>query len=203
MIFWDFDGVIKDSVDVKTRVFVSLFQRFGFDVAERVREHHETHGGMSRFEKMPLYMEWAGEELSSLSVHWYCDQFAHLVINEVINSPWVPGADTYLHSNIHRQMFVVVSATPQKELEQILNELELRECFVDVFGFPTVKKDAIRITLSAFAFEPADCLMIGDALEDYKAAQANGVPFLLRRHTTNALLFSDYTVLSVNDFTAL
>jgi len=203
LIFWDFDGVIKESVDVKTQAFVKLFHRFGLEVAERIREHHETHGGVSRFEKIPLYMEWAGAKLTPLSVAQYCDQFAHLVIDEVINSPWVPGVDRYLRKNIYRQTFIVVSATPQQELDLILTALNLRECFFCVFGSPTAKVDAIRFTLSVLAIDPKDCLMIGDAKEDYNAADVNGVPFLLRRHATNSTLFSDCIVPSVNDFTEL
>jgi|TARA_Y100000310_G_C20511448_1_gene729077 beta-phosphoglucomutase-like phosphatase (HAD superfamily) len=32
VIFWDFDGVIKDSVNVKTRAFEKLFLPFGENV---------------------------------------------------------------------------------------------------------------------------------------------------------------------------
>jgi histidinol phosphatase-like enzyme len=42
--------------------------------------------------------------------------------------------------------------------------------------------------------------MIGDALADLEAAEANAVPFLLRRHATNAELFSSYVGPSVEDF---
>ena len=44
LYFWDFDGVIKDSVDVKTQAYFQLFEPFGLDVAERVRQHHEAMG---------------------------------------------------------------------------------------------------------------------------------------------------------------
>ena len=34
-IFWDFDGVIKDSVSVKSDAFEELFLPFGSDVAKK------------------------------------------------------------------------------------------------------------------------------------------------------------------------
>ena len=40
LVFWDFDGVIKESVSVKTDAFVDLFRPFGSDVCEQVRKHH-------------------------------------------------------------------------------------------------------------------------------------------------------------------
>ena len=35
-IFWDFDGVIKDSVSVKSDAFEELFLPFGSDVAKKL-----------------------------------------------------------------------------------------------------------------------------------------------------------------------
>ena len=37
VIFWDFDGVIKESVGVKTEAYVKLFAPFGAPIAARVR----------------------------------------------------------------------------------------------------------------------------------------------------------------------
>ena len=55
-IFWDFDGVIKESVEVKSDAFENLFKSFGDEVAKKVRNHHEENGGVSRFDKLPLYV---------------------------------------------------------------------------------------------------------------------------------------------------
>lgn len=203
LIFWDFDGVIKDSVEVKTRAFVKLFQPYGDEVAERVRAHHEANGGMSRFDKLPLYLGWAGIEPTEDRVSAYCEQFSELALQGVIDAPWVPGVEDYLRSNPHRQIFVIVSATPQEELEQILRVLDLREPFVAVFGAPTSKKEAISMTLESYNIDPQHCLMIGDAKADWDAAQANQVPFLLRRHATNGRVFEHYTGDSVEDFIGL
>lgn len=200
LLFWDFDGVIKDSVDVKTRAFVNLFRANGPEFAEKVRVHHENNGGMSRFEKIPIYLRWAGEEPSTELVREYCDQFSVEVLRGVIDSPWVPGVERFLRTNPYHQTFVIVSATPQAELHQILTALALRECFADVFGAPTRKAAAIRLTLDERRLGAEECLMIGDAVEDLQAADENGVPFLLRRHSTNAGLFVAYGGVTMNDF---
>lgn len=202
-VLWDFDGVIKDSVEVKTQAFFQLFRPFGESVAERVCEHHEAHGGMSRFDKLPLYLQWAGEEPSQSRLNELCEKFSQLVLRGVIESPWVPGVEAYLRNNPHQQTFFLVSATPQDELEKILQSLNLKACFSEIFGAPTRKKDAISAILAACGLESHDCLMIGDARADLEAAEANLVPFLLRRHATNANVFADYTGHSVKDFTVL
>lgn len=203
IIFWDFDGVIKDSVTVKSKAFVQLFEPYGHEVAEKVLFHHEANGGMSRFDKLPLYLQWAGEESSESRVNEFCDRFSRLTLQGVIDSPWVPGAENYLRNNPHQQAFVLVSATPKDELERILLTLDLRKCFIDVFGAPTSKKEAIRMTLATRGIDPHECIMIGDAKADLEAAQANHVPFLLRRHETNSVAFANYAGPSIKDLTEL
>jgi phosphoglycolate phosphatase-like HAD superfamily hydrolase len=201
LIFWDFDGVIKDSVEVKTQAFVNLFQSYGSAIAEQVRDHHLANGGMSRFDKIPLYLAWAGESSSPDRVDKYCQQFARSVLQGVIDAPWVAGAESILRKNPYQQVFVLVTATPQEEIEQILIALNLHACFADVYGAPVNKKEAIRATLVARQLSPQQCLMIGDAKADWDAAQVNKVPFLLRRHATNVSVFQNYTGDSVEDFT--
>ncbi len=71
VLFWDFDGVIKDSVDVKTKAFIKLFEEYGVGISTKVKEHHLANGGMSRFEKFPLYASWVGKELSNEQLQEY------------------------------------------------------------------------------------------------------------------------------------
>lgn len=200
-IFWDFDGVIKESVEVKNRAFYQLFLPYGDVVALRVCEHHIANGGMSRMDKMPLYLQWAGQAGSVSTIDAFCRRFGEMVLQAVVDAPWVPGVEVLLRANPHRQTFFVVSATPQGELEEILHRLDLMQCFSRIYGAPTRKTDAIQMALAEQGLEPCDCVMIGDALADLEAAEANAVPFLLRRHATNAELFSSYAGPSVEDFT--
>jgi phosphoglycolate phosphatase-like HAD superfamily hydrolase len=203
LYFWDFDGVIKDSVEVKTQAYFQLFEPFGLDVAERVRQHHEANGGMSRFDKLPIYLQWVGLEPNKTIVNEYCERFSQQVLQGVIDAPWVAGVEQYLRSNSQQQLFVLVSATPQDEIEHILYALDLTKCFADIYGAPTRKQDAIRDTLLVRGIDAIDSLMIGDAQADLDAAITNQVPFLLRRHSSNAKAFATYTGTSVEDFTRL
>ena len=56
-IIFDFDGVIAESVQVKTDAFVELYKQYGSNILEKVIKHHEGNGGMSRFEKIKFYHE--------------------------------------------------------------------------------------------------------------------------------------------------
>lgn len=187
-------------MEVKNRAFYQLFLPFGDIVALRVCEHHIANGGMSRMDKMPLYLQWSGQASSDSTVDAFCSRFGKMVLQAVVDAAWVPGVESLLRTNPYRQTFFVVSATPQGELEEILHRLELTQCFSRIYGAPTRKKDAIQMVLAEQGLEPCDCLMVGDALADLEAAEANALPFLLRRHATNAELFSSYAGPFVEDF---
>ena len=48
-IIFDFDGVLVESVDVKTRAFCDMYSKYGEEIVEKVKEYHLSHGGISRF----------------------------------------------------------------------------------------------------------------------------------------------------------
>ena len=203
VLFWDFDGVIKESVDVKTKAFQELFVEYGTEVTEKIRVHHEANGGMSRFEKFPIYMEFANIKATDEKIKRLCEKFSDLVLDGVVNSPWIPGAETFIRSNTNQQIFIVVSATPTEELLEIIERLNLRYSFESIFGAPTSKAEAIRTSLNRLSISAADAVMIGDASADLEAASLNKVPFILRRHYSNTKFTESFAGITINDLIGL
>ena len=199
VLFWDFDGVIKESVDVKTKAFQELFVEYGTEVTEKIRVHHEANGGMSRFEKFPIYMEFANIKATDEKIK----RFSDLVLDGVVNSPWIPGAETFIRSNTNQQIFIVVSATPTEELLEIIERLNLRSSFESIFGAPTSKAEAIRTSLNRLSISAADAVTIGDASADLEAASLNKVPFILRRHYSNTKFTESFAGITINDLIGL
>ena len=188
-IFWDFDGVIKDSVEIKSHAYEELFLQWGNAVSSRVREHHKLNGGMSRFEKMPLYLSWTNEDLNETLINKLCIDFSNLVKLKVINSPWVPGVIDFIYSlNEGDHYSFIVTATPHKEIIEILYELELLDFFIEVFGAPTSKSDAIASMIKKYQILSKDAVMIGDSKTDMIAALNNNIDFVLRKTNENKLL---------------
>ena len=146
IIFWDFDGVVKESVNIKTEAFAELFVKHGNDIVEKLTAHHISNGGMSRYKKIPLYASWAGLTLDESQVIQYSNKFSELVVNKVINADWVPGVEEVLRSNFSKQKFVLISATPDDELKFIVESLNLTNCFDLIFG------KNILILINAFFF---------------------------------------------------
>jgi len=199
-IFWDFDGVIKDSVEMKSDAFEKLFTPFGKEVAENVRKHHEANGGVSRYEKLPLYLEWAGEKPLQSLIHEYSERFSNLVKQNVIESEWVPGVLSYLQHNNNKQTFFLVTGTPQDEIEEILVALNIEQIFTKVIGAPTKKSDAIKQILDKHPIKLDQTVMIGDSQSDYVAAIENDIPFVLRRTRLNQDLQEELNYPMINDF---
>jgi phosphoglycolate phosphatase-like HAD superfamily hydrolase len=201
VIFWDFDGVIKDSVDVKTDAFVRLFDAYGPEIKNKVREHHLANGGMSRFDKFPVYMGYVGEEPTSQRVLELSEAFSQIVFQNVINAPWVHGAKEFLRENRYNQLFILVSATPSEELIKIVEELGLRSCFYEIYGAPASKGESINHVMRKLDMKPAHCVMIGDAKADMDAADNNNISFVFRKHTTNQNLLTHFKGVVINDLT--
>jgi len=192
IVFWDFDGVIKDSVNVKTEAFVRLFSVYGPNIAARVKAHHETSGGVSRYEKIPIYLRWVGLPCDKNHVDEFCARFSDAIFEAIVDSPWVPGVKEYLLEHYEHQHFVLVTASPQKEIDSIIDKLGIAHCFRQVYGTPAEKKGVIAAVLREQRIEAADALMVGDSETDRSAADANQVLFLLRRTTINQSLQSNY-----------
>ena len=200
IVFWDFDGVIKESAELKITALEQLFLPYGAEISRRVLSHHMTNQGLSRFEKLPLYLAWAGEEVTPAKVDTFCQRFSDLVMHAVINAAWVPGAREYLMRHFSTQYFVLVTATPQKEIERILEAIAIKDCFREVYGAPTRKVDAIELVLSQPQFTSTNALVIGDSEADFRAAQAHDVPFLLRCTPFNRSLQARFHGSKVDDF---
>ena len=200
IFFWDFDGVIKDSVFVKTEAFEELFKPYGKKISSKVKQHHIENGGMSRYEKIPLYLKWINIEPTNTNVREMCLQFSKIVKDKVINSNWVPGVTVFLKSIKSKKNSIIVSATPQKELEDICIALNIDKYFSYIYGSPTSKSKAIKEYINIHRVSPDKCLMFGDAKADIKAAKDNNIKFIFRRHSLNKFIDIESDIQEINDF---
>ncbi|WP_279632422.1 HAD family hydrolase [Leptospira kanakyensis] len=198
-MFWDFDGVIKDSVDVKTDAYISLFPNAPREVLEKIKSHHLEYGGISRLEKIPIYLDLVGIQPTNQVITEYLDQFANLVVQKVISSPWVPGVEQTLKQKQNDQKFVIVTGTPQTEIEEILVQLQINSIFDRIFGAPTQKSKAIEWALQNYNSKIEDSILIGDSKTDWLAAQKTGIQFLLRE-TDNSDFSIHYSGNKIKDF---
>ena len=177
--FFDFDGVLADSVEVKTKAFAEIFQPFGQNICTRVINHHRENGGMTRSDKFKYYYEkFIKEPLSEKKLNALCKQFSLIVVNSVVNSPEIKGAERFLIRWHKKIPCFIVSATPESELIDIVEQRGLKKYFKGIYGSPISKEDIIQNLIDQHGFLSGNTLFWGDAISDYKAAVLCKVNFL-------------------------
>ncbi|WP_423146042.1 HAD family hydrolase [Rubrolithibacter danxiaensis] len=203
-IFFDFDGVLCESVAVKTEIFRKLYEPFGKEIADKVVAHHLAHTGVSRFEKIPYYHKtFLNIELSSQEVNEWAGQYSKLAVEAVLNAEEVAGAKNFLEQHYQLYKLWIISATPTGEIRQIVKQKEWEKYFVNVYGAPEKKGYWTEKIISEYTLKREETVFVGDALADQKAATDSGVIFILRRTKQNASLFGDYQGFEIKDLNEL
>ena len=199
-IIFDFDGVLVESVDVKTRAFARMFEDKGEEVVRQVISFHLKNGGMTRDKKfMYYYNEILMCSLSDEKLEKLCDTFSRLVIDEVINSPYVKGAKAFLEK-FHTEIdFYVVSGTPEQELREIVRRRGMSLFFKGVFGSPVQKCEIAKMILQQNGYNSKEVVFVGDSLADLRGAIESGTRFIGRLDDSGYDPFVDYGVKVIKD----
>ncbi len=176
----DFDGVIVESVDLKTEAFRTLFAQEQ-KALPAILALHRNNGGMSRFEKFDIiYRDILRRPLVTEEKDRLGRQFSELVVEQVVACPWVRGAREWLARHLPRLPLFLISATPTEELRHIVSRRELGRYFREVHGSPPDKTEVTRDILARHGWTPDEVVFVGDAPNDHAAASAIGVRFVGR-----------------------
>jgi len=180
-VIFDFDGVLAESVDVKTRAFAHMYAPYGEDVVRKVVDYHKENGGLSRFEKFRYFHKMILKEpLSADKEQALGEIFSLLVMDAVVNAPWVPGALEFL-KRFHAEMALfVASGTPDEEIKEIVKRRSMDHFFVSVHGAPATKAEIIDRICKTYGFARQTILMVGDARTDYEGAISARIRFVGR-----------------------
>jgi len=177
--FFDFDGVLADSVEVKTRAFAKLFERYGSAIEAKVVKHHRKNGGMTRVDKFyHYYREFLGKQLDEAELQRLCNDFSCLVVDEVTSAPEITGAENFLKKWHNTVKCFVVSATPDEEIKEIVKRRGIDIYFHQILGSSCSKSDNVNYLLNKYELAPRQCLFFGDAESDYQAAMACRINFM-------------------------
>ena len=179
-VFFDFDGVILDSVEIKSKAFATLFSCYGTEIQSAAVAYHESKGGLSRFEKFAYcYQNLLKQPLTDEKSRELGECFEKEVLQGVLEANFMPGAFKCLKALKAVAMpTFVVSGTPHDEVNYIVNQREIRSYFLEVHGSPRSKVDIIEDILYRYKLEPNCCLFVGDAITDYEAASSLALNFL-------------------------
>lgn len=178
-VFFDFDGVLVDSTELKTRAFYTLFKEYPPAAVEEIVAYHKQHGGVSRVVKIRyafesiLQLPLTAGQLSKLA-----KRYEELVVQQVITAPWIAGARQTLETLVDSCPLFIISGTPQAELQTIINNRNMSHYFREVLGSPVTKIEHLHKLLQSYSLQPERCALVGDAHTDMQAAQRHGIPFI-------------------------
>jgi phosphoglycolate phosphatase-like HAD superfamily hydrolase len=190
-IMLDFDGVVLESVDIKTRALRSLFKDYPSKIDEIVRIHREM-AGISRFEKFKIiYRDILHKPLTVSEIERLDQEFSVLVAREIFTCPFVTGALEFLEEQSRRLPIFVVSGTPEGELRDIVVQRDLDRYCHGVYGSPRTKDVLLRQVIAENHWQPSEVVFVGDSLTDYEAASRVDVHFIARVADGQASPFPD------------
>jgi len=203
-IFFDFDGVLVESVNVKTDAFKKMYLPYGDDIAAKVVEYHLANGGVSRFEKIKYWhRNHLKKELTEEEIKTLANKFSEIALQGVIEAEEVKGAYDFLKKNHDKYQCWIITGTPGEEIIHILHQKNWSKFFKSAYGSPEKKYFWANHIITTYNLNPAETVFVGDALADYEAATQSGVIFILRHTEENRNLFKDYEGLSIDNISQL
>ena len=170
-IFLDFDGIIVESVNIKTEAFRQLFSKYP-DYTDEIVGHHLRNNALSRYVKFRYiftnilnlpYNEKIEEDLDN--------QLSAIVFERVVSCPYVTGSLEFLRYFSGKIPMFLISATPKHELVRILSARNLTGYFVEICGAPGKKIDQITAILEKYQYSRENVVYVGDMIEDLRIAR--------------------------------
>ena len=178
-IVFDFDGVILDSIPVKTEAFRKLFRNYPKKFVDKLIEFHLENGGMSRYEKIRYFFkELLQKNLSKEEVLYYANLYSELTKQELANEKYlIKEVVNFIKNNYWKYAFHIASGADKNDLRYICDKLGLTKYFLSINGSPKIKSKIVRDILKCYGYKKGETILIGDSINDYKAAKLNNIDF--------------------------
>lgn len=177
-IIFDFDGVILDSMPIRTEGFKKIFENYDNKKVEELISFHLINGGLSRFVKIKYFFEELLEtSISEEEINFFADKYSKIMKENLINEKYLLRETVdFIKNNNNIKMFIA-SGSEEKELRLINESLQLSKYFLGIFGSPKNKIDIVKSIIQDNKLNKNETILIGDSINDYDAAIKNDIRF--------------------------
>jgi phosphoglycolate phosphatase-like HAD superfamily hydrolase len=178
-ILFDFDGVILDSMTIRSYGFRKIFEKFDDKLIEKLLRYHNENGGLSRYIKIKyFYNKLLGKEILEKDIQNYANNFSEIMKKELTNKDYLI-ADTleFIKDGFKEYNLHIVSGSDGEELRFLCKELGVSNYFKSIHGSPTHKNELVESVLFDNDYVEKETILIGDSVNDYEAAEANNIDF--------------------------
>jgi phosphoglycolate phosphatase-like HAD superfamily hydrolase len=194
-IFFDVDGVLIDSLQVKGEAFALAFADYP-SARDSIIEFHLANGGVNRIDKISrIFANINGREATDAELSERVRAFRKAVVEQVVAAPEISGANAALAHWSALAPLHAVSATPADELELILQRRRIAQYFTSINGWPPKKTELLPLLVRRFGYTPGRCITVGDSAEDEAAASAAGTLFVRVVTTTENRMQETFPVI--------
>jgi phosphoglycolate phosphatase-like HAD superfamily hydrolase len=179
IIFWDFDGVIMDSMSVRDKGFEIVLQSYPNEQVAVLMEYHRKNGGLSRYNKFRFFFEEIRKEsITDSEIKVLAEEFSVVMLKNLLDRKLlIEDSVQFIKNNSEKFRMHIVSGSDGNELRYICETLGLSKFFISIHGSPTPKKELVRETIEKNNYALTDVLLIGDSVNDFEASEVNGITF--------------------------
>lgn len=180
ILIFDFDGVLVDSVKIKTSAFANIYKDYGNEVQNKVIKHHLQNGGMSRYDKFKHYHhEFLGIDIDEESINNLSKFFSNEVVDKITSCKEIDGVSEMLSFAKSQDLICsIASATPETEVIEIVRQRGWSKFFNLVLGSPASKVNNIRSILNKTKSNRSQAIFFGDSPNDLSAARECDIDFI-------------------------
>ncbi|PIR69939.1 MAG: hypothetical protein COU47_00715 [Candidatus Niyogibacteria bacterium CG10_big_fil_rev_8_21_14_0_10_46_36] len=197
VIVFDFDGVIVDSPKLKQDAWFDFFPETyteGHAAVQKVfASLQEQESRYTIFRAILKELQTPEHRIEPLVVR-YADAYSKKVESKIIERGCVAGALEAIKDLSGQYSLYINSGTPEDALIRILERLDIRKYFKEVYGRPITQDGGILAAkqgnfekiLERERVSAHEMVLIGDSDTDVKAAEEVGCAFVGVRNEMNA-----------------
>ncbi len=176
-ILWDFNGTILDDVNTCIKTVNTLLLERGYKTIESVEEYHSVFGFPVTDYYKKLGFDFEKEPYDAIARQW-----VKIYLQKVKDAPVFEDVRNKTEQFKNLGLYqVIISATEIDMLKKQLADLDLLNCFDDVWGMDNIRAESkVRMAQRWREKNPsAVALMIGDTLHDAEVAEKIGADCIL------------------------
>ena len=167
-LFFDCDGVILNSNDLKTKAFQHILKPYGDQYLEYFIDYHKSNGGISRYKKLDYFFQFILKKVpENNEIQHLINKFSKYLLNynyeNLVTKDLLSFRESFKESNLF-----IISGGSQIELNIIFKKIFIDHIFNGgIFGNP---RDKIEI-INDLSIKNTDLnIFFGDSEYDYKVA---------------------------------
>ncbi len=179
VILWDFDGVLMNSNAVRDLGFEQVLSNYPKEQIDELMLFHRMNGGLSRYVKFRYFFEnIRNENVTEGQINVLAQQFSNIMLQLLQDEKLlIENSVNFVKNNYEKFEMHIVSGSDGMELNIICNAIGIAKYFKTISGSPTPKKELVKTIVSNHHLPASDFCLIGDSINDFEAAETNGIFF--------------------------